>query len=69
MIGEKFSNQLEFIRQIVRTTPIDYKIYVKEHPHDFGRRKLIFYKNINLMPSVKLIDPYFSNEDKLKILN
>ena len=62
VIGEKFSNQLEFIRQIARTTPINFKIYVKEHPHDFGRRKLSFYKNLNIIPSVKLIHPNFSNK-------
>ena len=62
VIGEKFSNQLEFIRQIARTTPVNLKIYVKEHPHDFGRRKLNFYKSLEEIPSVKLINPDFSNK-------
>ncbi len=62
VIGEKFSNQLEFIRQIARTTPVNFKIYVKEHPHDFGRRNLNFYKSLNEIPLVKLINPNFSNK-------
>ncbi|MDC3063358.1 hypothetical protein OA253_01955 [Alphaproteobacteria bacterium] len=62
VIGEKFSNQLEFIRQIARTTPVNFKIYVKEHPHDFGRRRLNFYNSLKEIPLVKLINPNFSNK-------
>ena len=66
VIGEKFSNQLEFIRQIVRTLPTEILIFVKEHPHDFGRRNLDFYENLHKIPAVKLIHPSFSNKSLLK---
>lgn len=65
VIGEKFSNQLEFIRQICRTTPTEIIIYVKEHPHDFGRRKLEFYNDLSKIPCVKLIHPLVSNKNLL----
>ena len=66
VIGEKFSNQLEFIRQICRTTPAEIIIYVKEHPHDFGRRKLEFYNELSKIPCVKLIHPSVSNKRLLE---
>lgn len=62
VIGEKFANQLEFVRQVVRTLPSSFNIFVKEHPHDFGRRTLDFYRNLEKIPSVKLIHPSFNNK-------
>lgn len=66
VIGEKFSNQLEFVRQISRTLPAGLMIYVKEHPHDFGRRSFEFYEQLLRIPAVKLINPSISNKNLIK---
>jgi len=58
-----FTNQIESIRNIVKSLPIDYKLYVKEHP---GQRRewrdISFYKEILDIPNVKLIHPSVSSE-------
>ncbi|MGY5146748.1 MAG: capsular polysaccharide export protein, LipB/KpsS family [Candidatus Nitrosopumilus sp. bin_7KS] len=62
-----FSNQIETIRHIAKSLPINYKLYVKEHPIQIvnGWRKISFYKEISKMPNVELLHPSFSNEDLL----
>jgi hypothetical protein len=58
VVGEKFSNQLELVRQIVRTTPAGYAVLVKEHPHDFGQRGGDFYHALSSMSCVKVLHPH-----------
>ena len=54
-----YTNQLEVIIQIAKSLPIDYKLYVKEHPimKLKGWRDIQYYKTINDLPNVKLIHP------------
>ena len=51
------SNQLEVIRNIARSLPVDYKLYVKEHPMQsvLGWRNTSDYKAIMDLPNVELI--------------
>jgi len=58
VVGEKFSNQLEVVRQIVRTTPAGFTVVVKEHPHDFGQRGRQFYQALDSMGCVKVLHPH-----------
>ncbi|MDP3935195.1 MAG: hypothetical protein Q8Q46_03210 [Candidatus Giovannonibacteria bacterium] len=51
------TNQLETIRQIAKSLPIDYKLYVKEHPLMVQYRPRSYYKEIKKIPNVKLINP------------
>lgn len=51
------TNQLEVIRQISKSLPIDYKLYVKEHPLMVQYRPRTFYKEIKKNLNVSLIDP------------
>jgi hypothetical protein len=59
-----FTNQLEVISYIAKSLPIDYKLYVKDHPgmSDKGWRNIEFYKKITQLPNVILINPSISNE-------
>jgi len=63
-----YQNQLEVIKNIARSLPVDFKLYVKEHPIQvkYGWRRISFYKTIMVMPNVELIHPSISNEFLLK---
>tara|TARA_Y100001936_G_scaffold225417_1_gene243871 strand:+ start:14563 stop:16059 length:1497 start_codon:yes stop_codon:yes gene_type:complete len=59
-----FTNQIESIRNIAKSLPIDHKLYVKEHP---GQRRewrdISFYEEILEIPNVKLIHPSVPSEE------
>ncbi|MDO8594535.1 MAG: hypothetical protein Q7R93_03400 [bacterium] len=52
-----YNDQLWVIKQIAKSLPIDFKLYVKEHPTTFGYRPRSFYKELKKIPNLKLIDP------------
>lgn len=58
VLASFYSNQLENIKTIARTLPVDHTLYVKEHSNAIGDRSIAFYKEITRIPGVKLIDPY-----------
>lgn len=68
IIAPFFTNQLEIIRSIVKSLPIDYKLYVKEHPAQSTRgwRTISEYKEMMNVPNVKLIHPNFLTDDIYK---
>lgn len=57
VVGSKFSNQYECIRQFASGMPVGFILAVKEHPHDFGRRPSSFYRDLKKIPNVVLISP------------
>ena len=63
-----YMNQLEVIRNIARSIPVDFKLYVKEHYGMKYRhwRPLSYYKTIMDLPNVTLIHPSLSNEELIK---
>lgn len=50
-----YFDQVELIRIIARSLPIQMKLYVKEHPAMKGRRTRDFYKTLLKIPNVRLI--------------
>ena len=62
------SNQIEVISQIAKSIPIDYKLYVKEHPNMKFRnwRKISDYKKIKEIPNVELIHPSVRPDEIIK---
>ena len=62
-----YSNQQEVIVQIVRSLPVDYKLYVKEHPDMRlrGWRETSYYKKILELPNVELLHPQVHPEEIL----
>jgi len=51
-----FTNQLEVISNVAKALPIEYQLFVKEHPMQInsGNRAISFYKQILELPNVKL---------------
>ncbi len=52
-----FTDQPYVIRQIARSLPVTYKLYVKDHPSMVGFRPRSYYKELLKIPNVRLIDP------------
>ena len=63
-----YTNQLEVLSNVARSLPVEYKLYVKEHPVQVlnGWRNISFYKSILSMPNVELLHPSLPNESLLK---
>lgn len=69
LIGGPFhTNQLEVIVHIIKSLPIGYKLYVKEHPimGIRGWRNVSIYKEIMKLPNVRLIHPSIRPEEIIK---
>ena len=63
-----YTNQIEVITNIAKAIPIDYQLFVKEHPMQKirGWHEISFYKEIMELPNVRLIHPSISNNEMLK---
>ena len=59
VIAPFFTNQIEIVKNLVRSMPIDYKLYLKESPVGQLRnwREISIYKELMELPNVKLIHP------------
>jgi len=63
-----YTDQIEVIRHIAKSIPIDYVLYVKDHKGGGlrGWNEINYYKEIMEIPNVKLIHPSFDNNILLK---
>jgi len=63
-----YTNQVEVIRQIVKSMPVDYKLYVKENPAQEIRRwrEINEYREIADIPNIRLFHPDFPTEELYK---
>ena len=63
-----YTNQLEVIKNLVKSLPVGYELYVKEHPLMYARswRKISIYKEIMNLPNVKLIHPSVNSNELLE---
>ena len=63
-----YTDQIKVIRNIVKSLPQEYELYVKEHPASVFRewRSIHDYKKIMELPNVKLIHPSVRSEDLIK---
>jgi hypothetical protein len=52
-----YLDQVNLLREIAASLPIDHRLYVKEHVSNRGRRPLEFYEQIKAIPSVRLLGP------------
>jgi hypothetical protein len=68
ILAPYYTNQVEVITSIVKSLPIGYKLYVKEHPTMFSRgwRSISDYKKIMKLPNVRLIHPSVKPNELLK---
>ena len=60
------TNQIEIIRNVAKALPIEYSLIVKDHPDWIGRRERGFYKAIEGITNVKLVDPRLSSKTLIK---
>ena len=63
-----YTNQIEVIRHVAKSIPIEHKLYVKEHPFaEFrGWHRIDEYKEIMEIPNVKLLHPNYSYKELIK---
>ncbi len=52
-----YVDQLALLQDIVKVLPAGYRLYVKEHLTNKGRRPLEFYKAIKALPAARLLGP------------
>lgn len=56
-----YTDQVYIIRQLAKSLPIHYKLYLKEHPAMVDYRPRGFYKELKKIHNVKLINPAISS--------
>ena len=66
--AQYYSDQFTIISNIARSLPVDYRLFVKEHPgmKIEGWREKNYYKRIMELPNVILINPSVSSEKIIK---
>lgn len=55
VMGRRFHNQVELVKAISQSLPYGYRLLVKEHRVNLGRRPLRFYKEITDFHNVELV--------------
>jgi hypothetical protein len=64
--GRPFLNQIEVIRQLAISLPIDMQLVVKEHPWMVGKRSQSFYRKLLNIPRVRLARPEMQARDLIR---
>jgi hypothetical protein len=64
--GRVFTSQLDLIKNIALSLPINYKLLIKEHPRSYGLRNISFYKDLIAIPNVELVNFNFSVSELIK---
>jgi hypothetical protein len=60
-----YLDQAALIEDLAKSLPVGYRLYVKEHFSNRGRRALSFYNRIRAVPAARLLGP---DEDSWKLL-
>ncbi len=55
LLSPFYFDQIELIKYIARSLPLEYKLYVKEHPAMVSKRARSYYKKLLKIPNVRLI--------------
>lgn len=60
-----YTNQVELVRHVAKSIPIDYQLYVKEHPAQINRfwRNIADYKDIINIPNTSLFHPSVNSKE------
>ena len=63
-----YTNQIEVIRDVAKSIPIDYTLYAKENPSNITRdwRAISQYEELLDIPNVRILHPEFSNSELLQ---
>lgn len=66
LLAPFWTDQLNLIRQIAKSLPLHFKLYVKEHPAMVRFRPFSYYRELKKIPNVKLANPNFPSFDLAK---
>ena len=55
--GRPYVNQIEIVRMLAMSLPIDFVLVLKEHPWMVGKRSLAAYQKMLDIPRVRFVDP------------
>jgi len=61
-----YTDQLITIQHLAKSLPIDCKLYVKEHYAVLGSKPIDYYKQLQKLPNVVLIDPWIGINELIK---
>lgn len=61
-----YTDQINVIFNIAQSLPINFKLYIKEHPAMLTSRDREFYKKLKSIPNVRLIRPGLDSIDIIK---
>lgn len=56
-----YVDQVWLAKQIARSLPLSFKLYVKDHPAMMGLRPRSYYTELKKIPNIRLIDPSVSS--------
>lgn len=63
VLAPMYIHQRDIIRAVSKSLPLNYKLYVKEHPKMVGKRDLAYYKELREVPNVVLVDPAVDSQE------
>jgi hypothetical protein len=55
--AKPYLNQIEVVRNLASSLPIGTKLFVKDHPLAYSRRRVKYYDKLLAIPNVRLIHP------------
>ncbi|MEK7084479.1 MAG: hypothetical protein AAB932_04555 [Patescibacteria group bacterium] len=61
LLAPFYTDQVWLIKQVARSLPVHFKLYVKDHPKMAGKRTRSYYQELKKIPNVKLINPAVSS--------
>ncbi|MBI2444536.1 MAG: hypothetical protein HYV42_04830 [Candidatus Magasanikbacteria bacterium] len=61
-----YTDQQWLISQVARSLPVEYKLYVKDHPGMYGLRPRRYYRELKKIPNVRLVPPGYSGFDLIQ---
>lgn len=61
-----WTDQINLIKQIAKSLPLHFKLYVKDHPAMIGYRQRAYYHALKNIPNVKLVDPFLETFSIIK---
>jgi len=68
IVAPFYTNQIELITNIVKSLPVGYKLFVKEHSGQkiSGWREISYYKKILNLANVELLHPSLNSQELIK---
>ena len=60
ILASFYTDQIWLIKQVARSLPLTYKLYVKDHPCMVGYRPRWYYQELKKIPNVRLVNPSVS---------